>query len=105
MGEARRAEALAHVVGEALVLAEDDAEHERPLHSVCAASDGTLDLVAEPVADAGDTTAASDLAPGTTAQDHVDPLAGKPRLLVEAVVRRAWLCHAHERLQDRPSRG
>ena len=104
MGEARRPEVLTDILGQALVLAEDDAEDECALHPVRATPDGVLDSVAQAVTEARDAAAASDLTPAAAPEDHVDPLAREPGALVEAVLGTAWLRHAHDRLQDGAAR-
>ena len=104
MREPGGAEVLADAVRKPLVLAQDDAEHERAPHAVRATSHRTLDSVAQTVSDARDAAATSDLAPRAAAEDHVDPLSGEPCPLVEAVLGAARLGHAHDRLQDRAAR-
>ena len=104
VGKTRGTEVLADTVRKSLVLAENDTEDERPLHSAGAAADGLLDSVAQSVTGPGDAVAASDLAPGAAPEDHVDPLACEPGTLVEAVFGTARLGHANDRLQDRAAR-
>src|ERR1700675_1496500 len=90
--------------GEVFVLAEDDAEDERPTPSARAAFNRFLHAVAQSVAEAGDPSAVSDLVPFPRAEDDVNPLACKPRALVEAPRARTRLRNDYLGLQDRALR-
>jgi len=88
-----------------LVLPEDHAQNECPLHAVRAPPDRSLDSIAQAIATARNATATSDLSPCARPRDDVDPLAGEPRTLVEAAVLGAsGLGHPNDRFQDGAAR-
>ena len=98
------AEVVLHVRGQALVLAEHDAQHDAAADARGAAPDRPLDAIAKAVAEPGDPAAPADLAPARGFEDDMDALTREPRPLVEAVSLRARLGHADARLQDRAAR-
>jgi hypothetical protein len=98
------AEVLAHALGQALVLAEHDSEHERSSQPVGPALDRRDDAFPKAIADAPDPAAPSDLPPGRRVDDDVDPLPREPGVFVEALVGASWLPDAHDGLQDRATR-
>ena len=104
MVQPRCPEVVLHPSWEALVLAEDDTEHDAAADTLRAAPDGALDAVAERVADSGDPTAPPDLAPARRLEHDVDPLACEPRALVEAVLFGPRLRDANRRLDDGTAR-
>ncbi len=97
-------EVVLHPSREALVLAEDDTEHDAAADALRAAPDGALDAVAERVTDSGDPAAPPDLAPARRLEHDVDALARQPGALVEAVLLRPRLRDANRRLDDGTAR-
>ena len=102
--EARSAEVVLDVVRQALVLAEDDAEHDAATDASGSPGDAGLDPVADVIAEAGDTPSATALAPARRLEHDVDALPLEPCLLVEAVLGGARLRDPDGRLQDGSTR-
>ena len=79
------AEAVAQVVGQSLVFAENDAlDHAAPL-SAQAERGRPAEPQVQPVGESGRPSAASDRAPAIAVKDDVDSLPSQPRAFVEAV--------------------
>jgi hypothetical protein len=91
---------------QALVLTEDDTEHDAAAEAVRTARHGPRDAVAHIVTDTGDASAATHLPPRGRLQDDVDALAGQPLPLVEPSLpgRLSRLPHANVGLEDGAAR-
>ncbi len=102
--EPGRTEVALHVRREPFILAEYDAQHDASAHSARPAPDGTLDAVAQAIAEALDSAPPPDFTPARRLEHDVDALPGQPRALVETVLRRPRLLDVDRRVQNRPTR-
>ena len=87
--EAGCPEIIPQGVGQPFVLSEDDAEQDRAPFSGRPGRDGGVDRAAYTVCEPGQPASVTDDTPVSTAHDHVDAVATKPRPFIEAVVRSA----------------
>src|SRR4029079_2617924 len=102
--EPGRAEIVLAAGRHPFVLAEHDAQDDCAADTGRTTPDGTLDPVAQPVPQAGDSSATADLTPARRFEHHMDALALEPGALVEAVTRRPWLGNPNCRLENPPAR-
>ena len=102
--EARRAEVVAEVVGQRLVVAEDDSLEDRAPFSREPGRNRRSETRAQVVGDAAEPAAPADLRPFVDFEHDMHPVATEPGALVEPALRTARPPYDGEHLEDGPLR-